>query len=215
MERISLPQLNAIFLKMINLIDEGILIVDASQKDMPIIFANKGFYKKTDYKPNEVIGKNPRFLQGPDTDKKAANMIIDCIRNKRNGSVNVLNYKKDGTTFWNHFSISPITNNQGNVTYWIGIERDITPIIEMVENQSKNRSMNVTIHTVNDLVNNFLNSLFFFKQHLEDCTNPDIKILNEFDDVFNKFKNEFIRLSNIEEYKERKLGDDFSVLDLE
>ncbi len=215
MEKISLAQLNTIFLRMVNLINEGILIVDASEKNMPIIFANKGFSKITGYKPNEVIGKNPSFLQGPDTGKKAVDMIINCIKNKKNGSVNVLNYKKDGTTFWNHFSICPITDNQGNVTHWIGIQRDITPIIEAIESQSKNHSMNVTIHTVNDLVNNFLNSLSFFRQHLEDCADSDIKVLYEFDDVFNKFKNEFTRLSNIEEYKERKLGNDFSVLDLE
>ncbi|NOX64305.1 MAG: PAS domain-containing protein [Chlorobi bacterium] len=215
MERIPLSQWDTIFKSMVDKIDEGILIVDANQKGMPIIFANKGFYKITGYEPNEVIGNNPKFLKGPETNNKAANMVRDCIRNKKNGSINVLNYKKDGTTFWNHFSISPIKDNLGNVTYWIGIQRDITKIVEIIESKSKKHSMTVTIHTMNDILNNFLNSLFFFRQHLEDCAGSDIKILDEFDDAYNNFKNEFIRLSNIEKFKEKKLGDDFSVLDLE
>jgi PAS domain S-box-containing protein len=200
---------------MINQIDEGIMITDANQKDLPIIFVNKGFCKITGYEPNEVIGKNPRFLKGQETDIKASEMISDCIRNKKNGTANILNYKKDGSKFWNHFSISPSINNLGNVTHWIGIERDITPLMEITQSKSEEHSMVVTIHTVNDIVNNFLNSLLLFRESLESCTNSDKIILVEFDNIYNKFLEDFNRLGNLEKYKEKKLGDDFSVLDLE
>ena len=215
MERISTPHLSAIFVSMVNQIDEGILVVDANQKDMPIIFANKGFYKITGYESNEIIGKNPRFLKGPETNINAAHMISDCIRNKKNGSVNVLNYKKDGSTFWNHFSISPIIDNLGNVTHWIGIERDITLIMEITQSNSKEHSMVVTIHTINDILNNFLNYLSLFRQSFESSPNSDKEILVEYDDVYKKFMEEFKRLCTIEKYKEKKLGDAFSILDLE
>jgi len=215
MDGISKSHWITIFESMVDQIDEGILIVDATKKDLPIIFANKGFYLITGYEPSEVIGKNPRFLKGPHTNDKSANVIVDCIKNKKKGSANVLNYKKDGSTFWNHFSISPIWDSDGNLTHWIGIQRDITKIVEIIESTSKDHSMNVTIHTMNDLLNNFLNSLIYFRQHLEDCPDTDSEALNEFDDIFDNFKHDFLKLSEIEKYKEKNLGDDFSVLDIE
>lgn len=215
MERVSIPQLNTIFVSMVNQIDEGLLIVDSNQKDMPIIFANKGFYKITGYEANEIIGKNPRFLKGPGTDINSAHFIRDCIRDKKSGSINVLNYRKDGSTFWNHFSISPIFDNQGSLTHWIGIERDITLIMEITQSKSKEHSMVVTIHTIHDIINNFLNSLSFFRQSIESCHNSDKELLVEFDNAYNKFMEEFKRLRDIEKYKEKKLGDDFFILDLE
>jgi PAS domain S-box-containing protein len=215
MERLSTPQLHTIFERMVNLVDEGVLIVDPNREDMPIIFANNGFTKITGYETSEVIGKNPRFLKGPETDTNAANMIRTSLTNKKNGTVNILNYKKDGSIFWNHFSVTPIIDNLGNVTHWIGIERDITPIMEIIQSKSKEHSMVVTIHTINDIINNFLNSLFFFRQAMEDHPNYDNELLVEFDNVYKVFMEEFQRLSNIEKYKEKKLSDDFSVLDLE
>ena len=161
MRNISISQFDTILEKMIDLIDEGILIVDAQQNDMPVVYANRGFTKITGYEASEVIGKNPRFLRGPETDSKASNMIKDCILNKKNGTVNILNYKKDGSVYWNHFSITPFTDNSGNVTHWIGIQRDVTPIIEIIQNKAKEQSMVVTIRTINDIINDF-EILFFY-----------------------------------------------------
>ena len=215
MNRLSALQLNTIFEKMVSLIDEGVVIVDAQNKDMPIIFANDGFTKITGYETREVIGKNPRFLKGPETNSNTANMIRNSLINKKNCTVNILNYKKDGSVFWNHFSITPIFDNFNNVTHWIGIERDITPIMEIIQSKPKEQSMFTTLRTVHDIINNFLNSLFFFRQAIENNSNYDKESLIEFDNVYKVFMEEFQRLSNIEKYKEKKLSDDFSVLDLE
>jgi len=213
MGKLPTTQWNSIFEGMVHQIDEGILIVDAKQKDMPIIFANKGFYNITGYRPKEVIGNNPRFLKGPETNKKAENLISNCIKHKRNGSITLLNYKADGTTFWNNFSISPIKDSLGKVTHWIGVQRDITELIRIIKGESNDRSMNVTIRTISDILNNFLNSLLFFRQHLADCPHLENKILVEFDDAYGVFKNKFIQLCKIEKYKEKKLDNNFSVLD--
>lgn len=215
MKIVSLPQLNKIFEKMINLVDEGILIVDALKEDMPVIYANYGFSKITGYTSAEVIGKNPRFLKGPETDLKTSCLIKDCIKNKKNGTANILNYKKDGTIFWNHFSITPILDEKKRVTHWIGIQRDITPLMQVFQSNAKDQSMVVTIRTINDIINNFLNSLFLLKQTLEETSNIDKNLMEEFNNEYNDFIGKLKLLSKAEKFKEKKIGNDFSVLDLE
>ena len=218
MERISKSQWAVIFENMVQRIEEGIVIVDAWKQEMPIIFVNKGFTEITGFNPEDVMGKNPKFLQGKDTNPKAVNRIRRCIAEGKNGSVNLLNYRKDGSEFWNHFSITPVRNDKGEVTYWIGILRDITAMVHFIEAKSQNKSMTTTINTMNDMVNNFLNSLLYLRDSIEDHDNtnkPDEKILKEFDYAFDLLKKEFLRLCNIEQYKEKKLKDDFSILDFE
>ena len=91
-------------------------ISDPSLPDNPLIYANNGFEELTGYSAEEVIGRNCRFLQGPDTDEKSTEIIREAIRNERACTVQILNYKKDGTPFWNRLSITPGTrsNRQGH-----------------------------------------------------------------------------------------------------
>jgi PAS domain S-box-containing protein len=215
MKDLSKQELDSIFLNMVNVIDEGIIIVDAVQKNMPIIFANEGFYQITGYKPDEVIGKNPRFLIGGYTNKKVFQIIRNCIKKKQNGSFTLTNYKKDGTKFWNHFTITPIFDNENNVTHWVGIERDITLILDTTKSESGTKSMITTIHTISDLINNFLNYLSYFRNYCKDDPNFNKELLSELDDVYNLFIKNIRLLYSIIKYKDKKLNEDFSVLDFE
>lgn len=104
----------------------GILMADASKTDMPLVYANDYFYGLTGYVPNEVLGRNCRFLQGPDTDAEAVSFIHQAIPDRRRADVTLLNYRKDGTSFWNHLSLSPLFDEQGVCTHYIGIQQDIT-----------------------------------------------------------------------------------------
>ncbi len=105
---------------------EGITIADARLPDMPLIYVNPAFERVTGYSRHEAIGSNCRFLQGPDTDPKAAETIRTAIREKRGCVVEILNYRKDGTTFWNRLTITPVFNQSGMVTHFIGIQSDVT-----------------------------------------------------------------------------------------
>ena len=105
---------------------EGITISDNLQKDNPIIYANKGFERLTGYSRENVLGKNCRFLQGEKTDPKTIEKIRKSIRGNKPCSVEILNYCKDGTPFWNLLSIAPIRDESGNVTNFLGIQSDIT-----------------------------------------------------------------------------------------
>ncbi len=105
---------------------EGITISDPSLPDNPLIYVNEGFERLTGYMAAEVIGKNCRFLQGSQTDPRAAEEIHTAMREGRSCVVELLNHRKDGTTFWNRLSITPIRDVDGVVTHYIGVQSDIT-----------------------------------------------------------------------------------------
>ena len=97
---------------------EGITIADAGLPDNPLIYANAGFEKLTGYSVAEVIGRNCRFLQGPGTNPEAVEELRTAIRNKRAVTVILLNYRKDGTPFWNRLAITPVRDAAGAVTHF-------------------------------------------------------------------------------------------------
>ncbi|WP_254277530.1 EAL domain-containing protein [Halomonas sp. 3H] len=104
----------------------GVLMADATQPDMPLVYANEAFCALTGYVPDEVLGRNCRFLQGPDTNPTAVTTIRQAIAARQRHEVTLLNYRKDGTPFWNHLSLSPVVDEQGVCTHYVGIQQDIT-----------------------------------------------------------------------------------------
>lgn len=105
---------------------EGITIADAGFPDNPLIYANAGFERLTGYSVAEVLGRNCRFLQGPGTDPATVDTLRTAIHEKREVTVQLLNYRKDGTPFWNRLSITPVRNAAGAVTHFIGVQSDVT-----------------------------------------------------------------------------------------
>ncbi|WP_026068428.1 EAL domain-containing protein [Halomonas smyrnensis] len=104
----------------------GVVMADATQPDMPLVYANEAFYRLTGYTPLEVLGRNCRFLQGPDTDPEALAVIRRAIIERQSTETTLRNYHKDGTPFWNHLSLSPVFDADGACTHYIGIQQDIT-----------------------------------------------------------------------------------------
>jgi PAS domain S-box-containing protein len=104
----------------------GATIADARQPDRPLIDINEGFERMTGYPVGDVLGRNCRFLQGPETDAAAVVEIRAALRERRECLVEILNYRKVGTTFWNRLSITPVQDGSGEVTHFIGIQSDVT-----------------------------------------------------------------------------------------
>lgn len=104
----------------------GIVIADPHQPDCPIIYVNPAFSAITGYPPEEVIGRNCRFLQGKDTDEQYIQQVRDCLQQESTCQIILRNYKKDGTPLWNELSISPVRDADGALTHFIGVQTDIT-----------------------------------------------------------------------------------------
>jgi PAS domain S-box-containing protein len=101
-------------------------VADAQADDMPLLWANPAFTATTGYSFEEAVGRNCRFLQGPLTDTAARAEMRAALEAGRDATVTVLNYRKDGTSFWNQVSISPIHGPDGELTHFVGIQTDVT-----------------------------------------------------------------------------------------
>ena len=107
-------------------VQNGIIITDALQPDYPIIYCNPAFEEITGYSQTEILGRNCRFLQGPDTNPAARAQIREAIQNGEECRVILRNYRQDETPFWNDLTISPIRDDTGRLTHFVGIQNDIT-----------------------------------------------------------------------------------------
>jgi PAS domain S-box-containing protein len=119
---------------------DAVLITEAEPFDEPgpkIIFVNEAFTKMTGYTAAEVIGKTPRILQGPKSDKVERAKISKAIRNWKSYEITIINYKKNGEEFWINFTVTPVSNEKGWYTHWIAIERDVTVQKQVEENLIK------------------------------------------------------------------------------
>jgi len=106
----------------------GIVIVDAKQPDFPVISVNPAFERVTGYSAQDIIGKNCRILQGKDRHQDGLKIIRQALKNEESCTVVLRNYCKDGTLFWNRVTISPIHDDQGILTHYLGIQNNITEI---------------------------------------------------------------------------------------
>ena len=121
---VSLEALSAAdtaLVKSISLTNHNFVVSDAIAVDNPIVYASESFYKLTGFSPQEVIGQNCRFLQGPQTDRRAVEMIRDGIAREQDVSVCLMNYKKDGTPFYNQFFLAPLRNREKKIVNYVSI----------------------------------------------------------------------------------------------
>lgn len=114
------------------------LITDPHLPDNPIVFANDAFLKLTGYAREETLGRNCRFLQGPATNSDAVDRIRIAIAEKQPIEIELLNYRKDGSTFWNRVLISPVFDGD-NLTYFFASQFDVTPERERMARLSADR----------------------------------------------------------------------------
>lgn len=115
-------------------IEKNFVITDPRLPDNPIIFASDSFLELTEYSREEILGKNCRFLQGPETDPSTVKKIRDAIDNQREVTVQLINYTKTGKKFWNLFHLQPMRDQKGEVQYFIGVQLDGSQHVEPLHN---------------------------------------------------------------------------------
>lgn len=118
-----------LFRRVVQASSDMVLITEAEPIDEPgprITFVNNAFVAGTGYRAEEVLGRTPRFLQGPGTPAEARRALREAMRARRPIQQEVLNYRRDGTSFWAELNISPVMDATGWLTHWVSIQRDIT-----------------------------------------------------------------------------------------
>jgi len=150
----------------IQAVAQGILITEASG-DCPIVYASPGFARLTGYPADDVLGGNCRFLQGKATDPEAVALIREAVRQGRPCTVELLNYRKDGTAFWNELSISPVHDAAGQLTHYVGVQTDVTQRRRLEEQYRQAQKMEAIGQLAGGVAHDFNNLLTIINGYSE------------------------------------------------
>ncbi|HSH09912.1 MAG TPA: PAS domain-containing protein, partial [Oceanipulchritudo sp.] len=121
-------------------VTSGVTVADARQPDLPLIYVNRGFQEITGYSAREAVGRSCRFLQGDDRDQAELETLRQALREGQPCVVQLRNYKKDGTLFYNELHISPIRNEAGELTHFVGIQLDVTEQVRALESLERSEA---------------------------------------------------------------------------
>lgn len=118
---------------MVEASNDGIVVAEQEGNDSILIYANPAFERLTGYSADEILYQDCRFLQADDHDQVGLEAIRDAIRRGQPCRQVLRNYRKDGSPFWNELSITPVHNDADQLTYYIGIQHDVSDKIAALE----------------------------------------------------------------------------------
>ncbi|SFH84082.1 PAS domain-containing protein [Modicisalibacter xianhensis] len=128
------PMINAELLeRIVNSSEDGITVAEQEGDDTILIYVNQGFERLTGYSADDILYQDCRFLQGDDRDQTALAHIRQAIAEGHPCREVIRNYRKDGSLFWNELSITPVFNEQDQLTYYIGVQKDVTAYMEALQ----------------------------------------------------------------------------------
>lgn len=136
-------------------LDAGLLpicITDPTVPDNPIVYVNTAFTELTGYSADEAVGRNCRFLQGPDTDPEDIAALRRAVAEDSAAVTPILNYRKDGTPFYNAVQIGPIKDDTGATIYYFGSQLDITEL-QMREERQQRLADRELLHRLRNIIN--------------------------------------------------------------
>ena len=158
----------------IRAVSQGIVITDPHALGNPIIYASPGFTQLTGYSADEAMGRNCRFLQGPETDRAAMARIRAAVDEGRACTTELLNYRKNGTPFWNSLAISPVLDADGKLLHFVGVQTDISERRELESQLRQAQKMEAIgqlaagiAHDFNNILSVVLGYSIFIGEQLE------------------------------------------------
>ncbi|WP_407290639.1 PAS domain-containing protein [Stutzerimonas zhaodongensis] len=110
--------------------NDGIVVAEREGEDNILIYANPAFQRLTGYEADEILYQDCRFLQAGDREQPGLAAIREAVQANTPCRQIIRNYRKDGSAFWNELSITPVFNEGDQLTYFIGIQKDVTPEVE-------------------------------------------------------------------------------------
>ncbi len=110
--------------------NDGIVVAEQEGDDNILIYVNKAFERLTGYSNDEILYQDCRFLQKEDRDQPGLRAIRDAVKSGEPCRHILRNYRKDGSMFWNELSITPVYNEADQLTYFIGIQKDVTEQVQ-------------------------------------------------------------------------------------
>ncbi|MFF8800423.1 MULTISPECIES: hybrid sensor histidine kinase/response regulator [unclassified Methylobacterium] len=143
------------------------IVTDPRQPDNPIIFANRAFIRMTGYTVEELIGNNCRFLQGPSTDRETVAEVRDAVLEHREFATEILNYRKDGSSFWNALFVSPVFDRSGDLVYFFGSQLDVSRRRDAEESLYQSQKMESLGQLTGGIAHDFNNLLQVVSGHNE------------------------------------------------
>jgi PAS domain S-box-containing protein len=115
--------------------DIAFTITDPRQDDDPLVWVNPSFARITGYGYEESVGRNCRFLQGPATEQKTVDDLRQALQDQQPVTTTLLNYRKDGTAFWNQVSITPVFDGDGELVSFVGVQTDVTERVRVEDDR--------------------------------------------------------------------------------
>ena len=113
--------------------NDGIVVAEQEGDDNILIYANPAFERLTGYPVDDILYRDCRLLQGEDRDQPALQAIREAVKNNQPCRQIIRNYRKDGTPFWNELSITPVFNEADQLTYFIGIQKNVTAEVDALQ----------------------------------------------------------------------------------
>lgn len=152
---------------LVDAIPQGIMLVDCLAPDAPLVYINPGFTHLTGYAAAEVIGRNDRLLHGPATDPATVAQLQQAIQRRESCVVDLLAYRKDGSTFWSALAVVPLYNGTSDVTHYVGVYTDITPLKQAEVQLQQAQKMESIGLLASGIAHDFNNILTVIQGHCE------------------------------------------------
>ncbi|GJE04479.1 PAS domain-containing protein [Methylobacterium isbiliense] len=163
----DLNERGSVFFAAVEMTRMPMILADPRQEDTPIVFANNAFLDLTGYEEGEVLGRNCRFLQGAGTDPEHVRQLRDAVTAGEAVAVEILNYRRDGTPFWNAVFIGPVHNPEGEIIYFFASQLDVTQRRESEQQFRQAQKMEAIGQLTAGMAHDFNNLLHVINGSLE------------------------------------------------
>ncbi|WP_277809972.1 PAS domain-containing protein [Chromohalobacter canadensis] len=130
----------ALLERIVNASDDGIVVAEQEGDETILIYVNQGFERLTGYSADEILYRDCRFLQNDDRDQPQLDNIRQAIREGQPCQEVLRNYRKDGSMFWNELSITPVYDDEDQLTYFVGVQKNITERVEAMQELKRLRA---------------------------------------------------------------------------